>query len=260
MNVTLIAPHQDDEIISSFLYLSYLKKNGSHVTIIFATNGDYRGKEEAKCRFEESCAALQSCGIGINDIYYMGYADTGMRFCHSFLYQLYYEDRESVHATPYSSFTYHPNGGITIHRMFHDTEALYCRDNFVCDLIHILLYFKTDILIMPSIYDFHGDHFALNRFLIDIIKDFPTLKCFTYLIHAGNDNAWPPRRTPIWRRPDIVSIEDWNRRFIISGNYSDVLLKRNAIAKFKSQLANDTNGFLMSFAKQNEFFIPIILP
>lgn len=260
MNVMLLAPHQDDEILSAYLYLSQLKAQDHRVSVVFATNGDYHGKYVAQCRYKESIDALQTCGILKKDIYYMGYADTGMQFYHSFLFQLYHSESEKRHSSPYSQFTYHPINGETIHRMFYKEEAVYSRNNFVIDLKHIILYLNPDILIMPSVYDAHGDHLGLALFTKDILRDFPSIICYTYLIHGRNDNIWPPRgRTP-WMKPEAVPIKEWNNRFIICGSPRDVLLKRNAILKFKSQLKDDADGFLMSFSKEKEFFFRVNLP
>ena len=47
MNLLVIAPHQDDEILSAFLLMhNVLEKNGT-VNILYATNGDYRGIDYA---------------------------------------------------------------------------------------------------------------------------------------------------------------------------------------------------------------------
>ena len=260
MNVMLLAPHQDDEILSAYLYLSQLKAQDHHVSVVFATNGDYHGKYVAQCRYKESMDALQTCGIFEKDIYYMGYADTGMQLYHSFLFQLYHNEAEKSQSSPCSKFTYHPINGETVHRMFYKEEAVYSRNNFVIDLKRIILYLNPDILIMPSTYDTHGDHLALALFTKDVLRGFPSIICYTYLIHGGNDNIWPPRGKNSWLKPESVPIKDWNNRFIIWGSPQDILLKRSAILKFKSQLKDDADGFLMSFSKENEFFFRTILP
>ena len=63
MNLLVIAPHQDDEILSAFLLMhNVLEKNGT-VNILYATNGDYRGIDYAYTRYYESLNALSLLGI-----------------------------------------------------------------------------------------------------------------------------------------------------------------------------------------------------
>jgi len=57
------------------------------VSVIFATNGDYKGRETGAIRAQESIKALSRIGITKGDIYFMGYADTGMRPTRSFFIQ-----------------------------------------------------------------------------------------------------------------------------------------------------------------------------
>lgn len=79
MNIAILCPHQDDEILSSFYLISRLRACGHTVHVIFATNGDYRGTEIARIRYFESKSALALCNIDHQRIHYMGYADTGDR-------------------------------------------------------------------------------------------------------------------------------------------------------------------------------------
>ena len=88
MNLLVIAPHQDDEILSAFLLMhNVLEKNGT-VNILYATNGDYRGIDYAYTRYYESLNALSLLGICEDHMLYLGYADTGMSKEKSFLMRL----------------------------------------------------------------------------------------------------------------------------------------------------------------------------
>ena len=88
MNLLVIAPHQDDEILSAFLLMhKIIKKNGT-VNILYATNGDYRGIDYAYTRYYESLNALSLLGICEDHMLYLGYADTGMSKEKSFLMRL----------------------------------------------------------------------------------------------------------------------------------------------------------------------------
>ena len=254
MRICLIAPHQDDEIISSFGYL-YSRNRKDEIKIIFATNGDYHGMETARARYYESVESLSLCGIPEEDIYYMGYADTGMRLSHSFLHRLYNLDEQHTLSSAHSDFTYHPAGKKTIHALLNGKEALYTKHNFIADLSGILKCLSPDRIIMPSIYDQHGDHLALSYFMKEHILSRWQKQAFCYLVHTDNDLIWPPRKCSEWTRPEIVPESCWNSRIRIP-LYADVVeMKKQAILCFQSQKPASYHNFLLEFAKAEEFFL-----
>ncbi|MCR0349976.1 PIG-L family deacetylase [Erysipelotrichaceae bacterium AF15-26LB] len=250
MNIAILCPHQDDEILSSFYLISRLRARGHTVHVIFATNGDYRGTEIARIRYFESKNALALCNIDHQHIHYMGYADTGMCLAHSFLYRLYNTVNNEVLPSQYKRYTYHPAQGNTVHKLLFHKEAAYTRNNFISDLSGILQYIKPDLIISPSPYDAHGDHRALWQFMNMIPTTTPIL---TYLIHAGEDEKWPGRAVNIWTRPPCIPEKLWKYR--ITCRMCNPELKKNAILCFASQNPYADNSFLLSFVKEDEFFL-----
>lgn len=259
MNITLFAPHQDDEILSSYIYLKKLRQN-NHISIVFATNGDYNGKQEALLRYKESVNALGMCGVLENDIYYLGYADTGMRLDHSFLFRLYCSSVDKEYSSLYSSITYHPNNRSTVHKMFFGNECVYSRQSFILDLEYIITYLSPDLIIMPSQYDLHGDHYALSLFIKELIKNISCTTFYTYLIHGEDDKTWPPRGNLPWIKPNKFPLELWEKRIEITASDTEIIKKKAAMQLFSSQLEKDEDGFLMSFCKTKELFFPFSLP
>ena len=110
MNVLVLAPHQDDEILGAGGLIQICKERGDSVRVVFATNGDHRGSDIAFRRYHESREALSRIGVPESEIYYLGYGDTGMRACHSFLLRLLHAPMDQALDTPVSSTTYHPTG------------------------------------------------------------------------------------------------------------------------------------------------------
>lgn len=258
MSIVILCPHQDDEILSSFLLLSQLRDSGEDVKIIFATNGDYRGKDIARRRYNESVLALSFCNVRAKDIYYMGYGDTGMRASHSFLNRLYTSDPEQQLYSYCSGYTYHPADQQTIHYMFHGTEPRYSRAHFVEDLNDILHAFFPTSIVIPSTYDAHYDHRALAYFAHEAICGWD-INVHSYLIHSGNDLQWPPRNTDCWKRPAEIPKTMWADRLIIK-NRDASSRKAIAIRCFESQHPNELDGFLLSFSKPEEFFFQSEVP
>jgi len=256
MNVVILAPHQDDEILSSYLYMQRLISQGDTVSVVFATNGDYAGRTIAALRAKESIQVLSKLAITEKDVYFMGYADTGMCSMHSFLLKLYNCPAAKVCASKWSSKTYHPLGDITVHNLLYGKQASYTRSHFLNDLDAILQYLHTQILIAPSQYDYHGDHRALGLFVTELIKQ-GTLKIpvYSYLIHTGNDLLWPDRDTNEFHRPDCISQELWQTRIIHTFTQKVASGKLKIIQSFVSQCPLDLNWFLLSFAKKQEFYL-----
>lgn len=258
MSTIILCPHQDDEILSSFLLISRLRAKGEKVTVIFATNGDYHGKEEAQVRYMESVQALSLCNIDERHILYMGYGDTGMRKEHSFLYRLYHAKPNDICPSGCSCHTYHPAGLETIHHRFHNKEATYTRAHFIDDLRTVFSVINPDKLLIPSVYDVHGDHSSLASFAKEIING-QRLMTYSYLIHAGNNMVWPPRGSNSWTCPPVLPGAVWESRLLVN-NEEAAISKFQAIMCFKSQDLCALDGFLPAFAKTTELFFEIIPP
>ena len=255
-SIVLFAPHQDDEILSSCLYLREMKRQGCKVSVVFVTNGDYCGHSGAIVRAEESIIALSLLGIEKDDIYFMGYADTGYHLNSSFLFKLYMSDVNKINPTKYSEKTYHPFGLETVHRFFFGKEALYCGKNLVIDIVEILNHLQPSIIIIPSIYDLHYDHKALAYFFNDILNIHKkNMLVYSYLIHSGNDLVWPDRNKDFFTRPSSISLSLWNKRYNCKFTIEGAKWKRQIIKIFASQSPEKFNNYLYSFGKVEEFFL-----
>lgn len=253
MNVALLAPHPDDEIINSFgLLYNFIEKQ--NIYIIFLTNGDFHGKKTATIRYKESVTALELCNIPAHNIYHMGYADTGMPKEISFLHNLYNSNLDELLSSDFSQYTYHPAGYQTIHSLFFGSEAKYTKRNFIIDMDSILSTIQPDLVILPSSYDFHGDHAAAALFYNQYIKPHYNGISYYYLTHTKNDFKWPNRGKNIWSKPDIIPDHSWKRRKRIILSNSAKKLKKRAILSFQSQHPYAQDSFLLSFVKNEELF------
>jgi LmbE family N-acetylglucosaminyl deacetylase len=254
-NIVLFAPHQDDEVLSAFLFLNHQKLQGNKVLVIFATNGDYKGREVATIRARESMKALSLIGLTEEDVFFMGYGDTGMHPAHSFLFKLYHSEWDTVLTTPYSDRTYHPLGEQTVHRLFYGNDTLYKKESFHQDIEMIMRFFKPDVLLIPSCRDFHGGHQVLGKWIMEVLIGAQSIiPVYSYLVHAGDDLSWPNRKEDIFLRPENLSSKVWEKRIIFSFPSNLVEMKQKAIRLFISQQPEAQNGYLSGFAKQEEIF------
>lgn len=254
MKVLIIAPHQDDEILAAGGLIQRLRKNGARIAVLFATNGDYHGPQIALQRYCESCNALKYLGVSSDEVFYLGYGDTGMHDTHSFLRKLRFASKESVFSTPFSTTTYHPAKKLTVHALRTGEESLLTHGAFIDDLTWFINQYMPDLVIFPHPNDQHGDHAAISVFLqaTKVLAHIPF--CLTYIIHGGNDMAWPHRDTNMFLCPPVITEELWKNRISILLTDTERHCKIQALQLFETQHSSDTSGFLFSFCKQEEVF------
>ena len=175
MNILFIAPHQDDEILAAGGLIQKCVNLGDNFMILFVTNGDYCGPHIAQKRYYESKQALEYLGIREESIFYLGYGDTGMKYSHSFLRRMSFEEPNTVLSTPFSSMTYHPAGRETVHFMRTGLESPLTQAAFLADLEWFIKKDFPDIIIAPNFLDMHGDHATLIHLLqkLNIFNQIP---------------------------------------------------------------------------------------
>ena len=259
MNILIIAPHQDDEILAACLLIQSQIRVGHEIFVAFATNGDRWGREVGARRYQESIRALRLLHVKEDHIFYMGYGDTGMRLGHSFLYRIFSSAGRMLVPTPISSRTYHPVvGRQTLHHACTGSEAAYCRDSFLEDLNRLLDICQAELVILPSGLDCHGDHCACFLFMEELRRmrnSFPSM--LTYLIHAGDDMFWPNRTGEVFSRPPSMDPALWDKHVSICAAETEQQIKELCIHCFQSQDPLAQDGFLLSFAKYEEIFFPL---
>lgn len=250
MNVLILAPHQDDEILCAAGLIQRVRDRGDDVFVLFATNGDYHGLDIARKRYYESRDALELLTVDASKIFYLGYRDTGMRPCHSFLWQLLLSPMSDALV---SFQTYHPAGMETVRFLRTGAEGPLSKMLFLEDLTWFLAQCNPGLLVVPSRVDAHGDHSALAD-LTELAYKGNLPPRLSYLIHGGDDIHWPPRTLEDISRPPVVTRNLWAQRFIMQLSDSQRQLKQKAIDMFSTQLSEDHTGFLHAFAGREELF------
>lgn len=254
MNILIIAPHQDDEILSAGGLIQKSIKLGDTVTVLFATNGDYHGPYVAQRRFYESKEALKILDVDEKNIFYLGYGDTGMNYSHSFLRRLLLTKANTPLFTPFSSITYHPGGKKTVRAIRTGSDSSLTQEAFLIDLKWFINALNPDIIVAPNDRDLHGDHASIIPLLHKINALIQTPICLTYIIHGGDDTLWPTRNSKFFTCPPVISTEAWKRRISIPLNAFEQDKKNKAILTFMTQREDDANNFLSAFSKQEEIY------
>lgn len=250
--VIIFAPHQDDEILGCAGTIDLLMKSNIEIFVVFATNGDFCGKESSKTRLQESIAALNVLGIQKDHIIVLGFADTGMAYKDSFLWKMYHSHGEETISSPISSNTYHPFDCEEYSKKKYGRHLPYTKNAFLHILKCLIEDINPDIIITSSSLDMHGDHAALCRFIENAIEEMEiNIRIYQYIIHSGNDKEWPHRNSMYYTRPQNVTENLWKKRITVELDKS--FDKKKLIELFQSQLS--PSGYLLSFAKREEFFL-----
>jgi len=252
MNILILAPHQDDEILCAAGLIQILHSRGDDIFVLFATNGDYRGLDIARKRYYESRDALALLEVDASKIFYLGFRDTGMQPSHSFLQRLLLSPMADALEAPISSKTYHPANMGTIRFFRTGTEGPLSKITFLADLAWCIDRCDPELLVLPSKADAHGDHAALAALAECACND--SLPRLSYLIHGGDDIHWPPRTLGDIPCPPVVLNGLWTQRIQVPLTESQQQWKRKAINLFSSQLSEDCTGFLHAFARKEELF------
>jgi LmbE family N-acetylglucosaminyl deacetylase len=264
----VLAPHSDDETLSSAGVILAAQRLGMEVNVVIATNGDgylFATMEEfhqifpeaadyigmGNLRQQESLNALEVLGLDPGQVIFLSYPDRGTP---SLLLENWF--RENPYFSPYSETTNSP------YRVTYNPNLVYAGEDLLEDLISILDGYRPDLILYPHPDDVHADHWALgafSRLAISMLErenpDFhPDL--YAYLVHR-RDYPEPKRY-----QPDF-SLLPPRRSYEIDSNWyswdlseNDVALKDQAVRQYESQLT--TLGYLLyRFVRQNEpFAIP----
>ncbi|MGB9743623.1 MAG: PIG-L deacetylase family protein [Minisyncoccales bacterium] len=257
--ILILAPHIDDEVLSSAGLIQRAKASGAEVKVVYLTNGDnnifsvisedknlklnpVEFIELGEKRMQEALMATRVLGLTSNDLVFLGFPDGGLS---AMLSKFYF--------SPFSSqgtkFNYNPYQGT------YKEEQAYTGANLVADLAEIIADFNPNIIIVSHPRDKHTDHWATFQFLQkSLIETNFSGKIFAYLIHyrmyppeqklAMNEFLYPPKK--------LFSQTGW-----VSFNLTpeEENKKLEAINQNKSQvLALKITDFLQSFVKKNEIF------
>lgn len=252
-SILVLAPHPDDESLACSGIIRTAILNGDSINIVVVTNGDYLGKDIAKIRYYEFWNAMKKYGLSEKNVIWLGFADTGMNINKSFLYKLFCSNKKNI-SSPYSKQTYHPVGNMAEFAMLIWNKHLtYNRDSLLKCLNEIVKITDPDEIYLPSIFDLHGDHKALNLFMNEVLEKVDrskSIKMFEYIIHGGDDKKWPQRQGVTFVKPPILSNELWGMRSRIRvPNEWD---KLDILKVYKSQISG--SGYIESFSKDEEIF------
>ena len=269
--IMILAPHPDDEVITTAGIIEDALSKGYPVKVVIATNGDYAAtsQQTGRNRLQESINALQYLGLSADNIIPLGYGDTGADT--AFLSQLYQAAEDTLIASSVGSTTYGIPGVLEdYHYQLTSSHGSYNRATFLYDLESAINGFRPADIYTTSLYDTHGDHVSLNLFTRDVIRGIIQQDAaFSPMLHeavvhsTAEDLDWPALESdpdPILSqaRPQVLdnSILDWNEREAVTVP-NDMLLvprafnrKQLALERYISQFGN----LIAPYVKSDEVF------
>jgi LmbE family N-acetylglucosaminyl deacetylase len=273
-SILILAPHPDDEVLMAAGVIRRALTQGLRVSVCVVSNGDYLCPDKSKGvrRLTESLEALSLLGLDEENVYFLGYPDTGMETELSFLYKLYGEE-DALRVFP--SLCGRESYGIPGRKPDFRFErrgrhSPYYKAAFLEDLRDVITLTRPQLIITSSQWDVHGDHAGLFYFVRDAISAMPDNKrpeLWESLIHSpAGDDIWPLPDAPFdaFSCPPGFDPALWDKRIsvpvpgeMLSGE-PQTHLKYRAIAAYRSAVSfieePEVARYLLSFAKTDEVF------
>lgn len=266
-DLMVIVPHEDDELLMTAGVLKSASNLGLSARVVMVTNGDYdfEDREKGLARLPETLAGLAELGIFSDSVTFLGYADTGMPQEESFLSRLYASrDENRIFPGHCSRETYSLPEKPEHHRVRYGEPAAYCRKHLAADLLDCVEAVMPRNIFTTSLYDTHGDHSGLFRFVLDAVRQTVRRhpgycpRIFSGIVHSlAGDDVWPPLTGESTAFPMPPGFEEtcplkWEDRICFP--VPDPDLKRRALSKHVTALKPDAVDFLYSFVRREELF------
>jgi len=250
--ILILAPHIDDEVISSAGIIQQIRQKGVKAIVVYITNGDdppYTPVKRlfkpswfvsfGKKRMAEAKKAALFLGLNNDNLIFLGYPDKGLKAMF---------DDQAVFTSKSTRLNYNP---------YSDTyrqKQLYTRENLINDLTSITASFKPTMVIVSHPKDNHPDHQSLFWFWQEVmIQNNLNLNQYAYLVHF---KSYPNKRG--WLQPPIKLANSSWHNFDLSP-----IQKQKKLAAVKanaSQLARlSVRDLLKALVRENEIFEKINL-
>jgi LmbE family N-acetylglucosaminyl deacetylase len=269
----VLAPHPDDESLSSAGLIKRVFENGGTVRTVVVTSGDAyvgavirdTGKRNPSAvdylaygekRLEESRLAAQLLGNGFIHLDLLGFSDGSI-----YTTLVSHWRRNNPMRSEYTDFDKVP------YREAEDRGTAQDGQDLLNELVAILRETKPTLIAFPDVMENDSDHAGLGMFALLAVHDWLSQlpdnhlhpRLLAYLIHW--QNGWP--KGSDWGIP-----EDWSdqpmhlpddlplrghTRVCLNLNGKEITLKREALAQYQTQ-QRAMGDFLAAFVRNTECF------
>lgn len=268
--ILVIAPHPDDDIITSAGVIYNAVKRGEPVKVVYMTNGDLYGTAIGYQREGEAVnAQVNNLGPVEDDLMFLGYPDGHLQD----IYESYVTSSDRF-TTSFGQSTTYGNRGLgrsDYHYYMFGSHALYNRYNIVQDLQTIIQTFKPDHIYTTSEFDHHSDHattYLLLRMALDAVASAdPAYKPVLHktIVWSGHEDIWPTPTDPTTYHAEIPDLSltplVWANResldvpWVMQSTYLYGNPKYNAVEAHVSQAGPyGSDSFIAHFVHKDEIF------
>lgn len=265
--IMVIAPHPDDDIVTSSAVIKTALERGEAVKVVFMTNGDFQSIASGTTRQGEAVKGEQLLGLIEDNLIFFGYPDAHLEDLRQ-----RFQNESSRYVSPLGQSVTYASRGLgrrDYHRYRFGKSALYNWFNVVLDLKTALQTYRPDHIYVTSDQDAHLDHAAtydaLREALGNIASEDST---YTPLVHEtivhipGDDNLWPIGADPANYYVQMPTLDQsvlrWSDRESLDVPLSMQLTDLTANLKFKAVLAHASQGghcaYNARFTHKDEFF------
>ena len=211
LDVLVIAPHPDDEVIGCAGVMLQALAQHKNVGIVFLTNGDgfaalaaAAAKKEkdqitaddfiraGALRQQHAVRATARIGVPRGELMFLGYPDSGLEKIHATDGDTPFQQKFTLKSETY---------GVTArdyHSVAHGKPAPYVKASVVGDLAEIIRERQPREIYVTSEADKHADHRIAFSFVRDAVRSVNFRgDLFTYIVHGAPPSASPDRRVTL---------------------------------------------------------------
>lgn len=261
VDVLVLAPHPDDEVLMSAGVIERAVKQGQRVAVVIVTNGDLSCERNGWTRMAESIAGLARLGLREDDVHFLGYPDGAL----ASLGETPLDPRDR--ATPdggcgSASGTYanHGAGRRDEHARRTGHAAPWTEAALIDDLSAVLTRLRPANVYITHPIDEHPDHAATYvyfRRALDTLLELAPPVVHRAVIHAGR--CWPGDcATDYSPQQGMPSLPPPHERYQPKERLPvDARWKLEIISEYPSQTGpKPANDWLAGFARREEVFFP----
>ena len=274
-SILFVAPHPDDDVITSSGVIYAAVQRGEPLRVVFMTNGDlYGGASLGYTREDEAVTGESVLGVTEGNLIFLGYPDGYLNT----IYTSYQNATDRLVTSNGISATYGDRGlgRMDYHTYRFGSPASYNMVNILTDLEDILSTYQPDQILVTSEYDLHPDHSAtyqlLRTALLNVNSHIPNYipVIHTTIVH-WNDNIWPTPTDPTSLFSPLPELSSsgttwtqtglsWTDRESINVPISMQSINYTSNPKYLAISAHasqgGTGGFLGQFIHKDEIFWP----
>lgn len=253
VDVLVIAPHPDDEVLMAGGSIERAIKAGLRVAVILVTNGDATCERDGYLREGESVTALNALGVDADDIHFLGYPDGALSTLGTTALGAR-EHRDSMGQCIGQRGTYADRtaGRLDEHSRRTGAPAEWTAEELIEDLAALCTRLAPREVYLPHGIDEHPDHAMTYVFFRRALDRLPVAPALVYrsIVHVGP--CWPSdcehAFTPKASMPPLPApYSGYSPTLRVP---IDAQHKLRIIGAYRSQLS----PWLMSFARSDEVF------